>query len=86
MQQTVFVASVYLIPVLIVEHRCNVLQGFWRGAADRGPLIATISARGNADGRVVGSFAMHLPVIMSLMLMDPIGVTADDTCQEIIRQ
>ena len=55
MQQTVFVASVYLIPVLIVEHRCNVFQGFWRGAADRGPLIATISARGNADGRVVGS-------------------------------
>jgi hypothetical protein len=25
-------------------------------------------------------FAMHLPVIISLMLMDSIGVTADDTC------
>ena len=37
-------------------------------------------------GLLAAIFAMHLPVIMSLMLMDPIAVTADDTCQEIIRQ
>jgi len=57
--------------VQLTEDR--LLQPFLQGAMLMVGLLAAI-------------FAMHLPVIMSLMLMDPIEVTADDTCQEIIRQ
>jgi len=49
------VAGVDLVPVLIIEQRCDILQGFWNCAPHRGPLLATVSARGDIGGRVAGS-------------------------------
>jgi len=49
------VAGVDLVPVLIIEQRCDILQGFWNCAPHRGPLLATVSARGDIEGRVAGS-------------------------------
>lgn len=54
MHQTVLVAGVYLIPVLVIEQRCNILEGFLSGSAGQGPLIATIYARGDVEGRIIG--------------------------------
>lgn len=55
MNQAMAVASVDLVPILIVEQCCDVLQSFWNCAPDRGPLFAAVSARGDTEGRVAGS-------------------------------
>jgi len=55
MDQAMAVAGVDLVPVLIIEQRCDILQGFWNCAPHRGPLLATVSARGDIEGRVAGS-------------------------------
>lgn len=52
MQQTVLVTGVYLIPVLVIEQRCNILEGFWSSSASN--TFAIIYARGDAEGRIVG--------------------------------
>ena len=55
MDQAMAVASVDLVPVLIIEQRRDVLQSFWNCAPYRGPLLATISVRYDIEGRVAGS-------------------------------
>ena len=55
MDQAMAVAGVDLVPVLIIEQRCDILQGFWNCAPHRGPLLATVSVRGDIEGRVAGS-------------------------------
>lgn len=55
MNKALAVASVDLIPVLVVEQRRDILQSFWNCAPDRGPLLATVSDRGDIEGRVTSS-------------------------------
>lgn len=52
MDQTLLVASVDLIPVLIIEEGSHINQSFPDGAPDGGSIRITSLARGNLECRV----------------------------------
>lgn len=54
MHQTSIVPGVYLVAVLVIEKRRDVLQGIRHAASDGGPAGVTFSPGSDHEGRVQG--------------------------------